>query len=324
MSATTSHSTRLWTVGDVARANPALSSGMKRPFVPVQLTAEPFTTGMAASYGVSSGALQSGLWRRVFRDVWAHEDLPETREFRLAAARLVLTEPAVLCGLTAAWVHGADVRREDDLDVHVGFPRGKRIRKRPGLQVCQETLEPTDWTEIDGVRVTTPLRTAFDCLRWLRGAERLVVADALTHCGTVDLLELRRYFAGKKRLRNLRIGEALLPDVEPKSESPMETRMRVQLLLSGLPRPEAQHEVLTATGALVGRVDLAYPEVKLAIEYDGAWHWKQRRADDRRRAWLRTQGWEVLVYDADDVYGRPLEMCAEVKQALRSRTRQAG
>src|SRR3954451_7940586 len=91
-----------------------------------------------------------------------------------------------------------------------GSPKGKRLRKRPGLAVCQETLDEDDWMQIDGVRVTTPLRTTFDCLRLLRGVERVVVADALTHAGLVTVDELRAYFATKRRLRNLRIAEQLL------------------------------------------------------------------------------------------------------------------
>jgi very-short-patch-repair endonuclease len=287
--------------------------------VPVELTGRPFTTAQAAALGVSKHALQSAPWRRIFRDVWAHRDLADDRLTRLAAARLVLPPHAVLCGLTAAWVHGVDVRRADDLDVHVGFPKGRRLRPRDGLVVCQETLDPTDWSEIDGVRVTTPVRTTFDCMRWLRGAEPLVVADAMTHAGLVDLDELRRYFAGKRRLRNLRVAELLLDEVEPLTESPMETRLRVLLVRGGLRRPTAQHNVLGADGRFIGRADLAYPERRLAIEYDGAWHWKQRRDDERRRTGMRIAGWEVLVFDADDVYGDPDGVIRTVRAALRSR-----
>jgi hypothetical protein len=225
----------------------------------------------------------------------------------------------VLCGLTAAWVHGVDVRRANDLDVHAGFPKGQRIRPRAGLRVCQETLSDSDWVIVDGVRVTTPLRTAFDCLRLLRGADRLVVADALTHAELTTVDELRRYFDVQRRLRNLRRGEALLDDIEPKAESPMETRTRVIMTAAGLPRPEAQWVVRTVTGRFVARLDLAYPELKLAVEYDGAWHWKQRRADERRRAAVRALGWEVLVFDADDVYGDPDGLVRAVGASRRAR-----
>jgi hypothetical protein len=138
-------------------------------FVPDQLRVTPFTLAQATAAGVSKTALQSPPWRRVFHGVWAHADLPDTRDNRLAAVRLVIPVAGVLCGLTAAWVYGADVRRETDLDVHVGFPKGRRIRQQPGLVVCQETLHPADIWSISGAAVTSPVRTTFDCLRLLRG-----------------------------------------------------------------------------------------------------------------------------------------------------------
>ena len=294
---------------------------MRKALVPPDLTTRPFTTAEARAAGLTHDALRALPWRRLFRDVWCHVDLPDSRETRLAAVRLVLPPHAVLCGLTAAWVHGADVRREDDLDVHVGFPKGKRLRSRPGMQVCQETLDPSDWTEIDGVRVTTPIRTTFDCMRWLRGVERVVVADALAHLGVVTVEELRRYFASKRRLRNLRIAELLLDDIEPLTESPTETRLQWVMTEGGLPRPVAQHNIYRSDGAFIARADLAYPECRLAVEYDGAWHWKQRREDDRRRAAMRAAGWEVLVFDAEDVFGDPARVVREIRAALRTRTR---
>jgi hypothetical protein len=247
--------------------------------------------------------------------------MEDTRQTRLAAARLVIPPHGVLRELTAAWVYGADVRREGDLDVHVGFPEGKRIRNQPGLVVCQETLRPSDIWHIDGVAVTSPVRTVFDCLRLLRGAERLVVADALTHLRRTTIEEIRSYFAAQRRMRNLRIAELLIDAIEPKAESPMETRLRLVMVEGGLPPPEAQWEITNAAGVLLWRLDLAYPEIRVAVEYDGAWHWKQRRADDKRRAALRALGWEVLVFDADDVYGNPDGVVSQVRAALRARRR---
>ena len=45
--------------------------------------------------------------------------------------------------------------RAGDLDIHAAFAKGRRIRSRPGLRVCQETLDPSDWTVIDGIAVFT-------------------------------------------------------------------------------------------------------------------------------------------------------------------------
>lgn len=290
---------------------------MRPPFVPDQFRQHPFTTQAAREAGLTRGMLQSAPWQHVFLNVWAHRDLAWTRELRLAAARLVLAPDAVCCGLTAAWLLGLDVRRGTDDGVHVSFPRGRRPRARPGVGVRQETLDESDTCEIDGVRLTTPLRTAFDCLRWLPPTEGLVVADAMTHAGLTSVDALAAYFAGKHRLRNLRRGEALLVDVEPKTESPMETRTRIRLVRRGCPRPEAQVVVRDGFGRFVARLDLGYREELTAVEYDGSHHWEQRRADDRRRDAVRGLGWEVIVVNADDVYSRGNELETAVWRSLR-------
>ncbi len=292
---------------------------MSTAWIPEELTTAPFTRDMANAAGVTDRMLRGSPWRQVFTGVWVHGALADTRELRLQAARLLIPPCGVLCGLTSAWAGGVDVRRLDDLDVHVAFPKGKRIRKRPGLAVCQETLDPSDVALVDGVPVTTALRTAFDCLRWLRRVEGIVVADALTHAGLVQLDELAAYFASRRRLRNLRIGERLLEFVEPLTESPMETRLRMLLVDAGLPRPNPQYEVRNRLDDFVGRLDLAYPEVRLGVEYDGADHWKQRREDDRRRAAIRACDWEVCVFSADDVFVTPDATVSFVRQLLRSR-----
>lgn len=192
----------------------------------------------------------------------------------------------------------------------------------PGAFACwppgsQESLGEPDIARLGSVRVTTPLRTTFDALRLLRGPDLLVVADAMTHAGLVTLKDLREYFATHHRLRNLRVGEQLLDLVEPATESPMESRLRWELHVAGLPRPVVQFEVWDA-GAFVARLDLAYPERKIAIEYDGAWHWERRRHDDRRRDRLRALGWTVLVFSAEDIFQQPLAMTAQIARALRA------
>ena len=306
-------------VGETADSATLLD--MRYADVPVELRHRPFTLAEAHATGLTSRMLEGRSWRQIFRGVWVHCAVEDTRALRFEAARLLLPEHGVVCGLTGAWLHGADVRHEEDVDVDVSFPKGKRRRPREGLRVSQETVQPNDVCVIQGVRVTTGLRTAFDCLRLLKGIERVVVADALTHLGRTNLEELQRYFASQRRLRNLRIGEQLLEDVEPLSESPMESRVRLRLMAVGIPRPRAQWEVFAPSGEFVARLDLAWPELMVAVEYDGAWHWKQRQQDDRRRARARALGWDVHVFGSDDYYGDLDGMIAEVWAALRARQR---
>jgi len=109
-----------------------------------------------------------------------------------------------------------------------------------------------------------------------------------------------------------------LPEVlrrsSPLSDSPMETRIRVAIEDAGLPLPVLQHRV----GPYL--LDLAYPELKLMIEYDGLEHLTPKRAlhDLRRQAYLSGAGWEVLRFLAREVY-QPALVAARVRAAIARR-----
>ena len=92
----------------------------------------------------------------------------------------------------------------------------------------------------------------------------------------------------------------------------METRLRLLLVLAGLPRPQVQvplHEVFA-------RADLYYPESRLVIEYDGATHRESLAADNRRQNRLIEAGYRVLRFTAADVFGEALAVVAIVRQAI--------
>jgi very-short-patch-repair endonuclease len=97
-------------------------------------------------------------------------------------------------------------------------------------------------------------------------------------------------------------GVGQLPEVlrrsSPMAESPMESRIRIAIEDAGLPAPALQYPV----GGYF--LDLAYPELLLALEYDGAHHLTAARAarDLRRQAYLSAAGWEVLRFPAREVF----------------------
>jgi very-short-patch-repair endonuclease len=99
----------------------------------------------------------------------------------------------------------------------------------------------------------------------------------------------------------------------------METRIRMALWAAGLPPPTLQFAV--AAGGKMRRLDLAYPEVRLAVEYDGEDHRTQERArlDLEREAALVALGWTILRFDARLVHRRPDLVARAVASALRRR-----
>ncbi|HLZ36763.1 MAG TPA: DUF559 domain-containing protein [Mycobacteriales bacterium] len=116
----------------------------------------------------------------------------------------------------------------------------------------------------------------------------------------------------------MRLAERAVTLARPAAESPMETRQRLLLVLAGLPEPVPQHEVRDPDGVLIARLDLAYPQRRLGIEFDGSGHAdpRQWRADLRRQNALLRAGWRLLRFTAADVYRHPGTVVAQVRAAL--------
>jgi very-short-patch-repair endonuclease len=101
-----------------------------------------------------------------------------------------------------------------------------------------------------------------------------------------------------------------------RAESPPESRLRVVLALAGRPAVP-QYTVRDAAGNFVARVDLAYPDRRVAIEYDGAWHGErgQLARDRRRHNRLVAAGWTVLYVTAADMHD-PESLVARVEAVI--------
>ena len=104
--------------------------------------------------------------------------------------------------------------------------------------------------------------------------------------------------------------------MDPASESPRESRVRVRLVLAGLPVPVCQHVVLDGR-RFVARVDLAWPEWKVALEYDGHDHTldDRRGHDVDRLDELRRLGWVVITVTSRQ-FARPGWIESGVREAL--------
>ena len=74
------------------------------------------------------------------------------------------------------------------------------------------------------------------------------------------------------------------------------------LQMKGVPRPVPQYEVHEA-GQWLGKVDLAWPEQKLVVEYEGAYHFDEEKIvqDDARYARLIAAGWRVIRLSSADL-----------------------
>jgi hypothetical protein len=283
----------------------------------------------------------------VYPDVYLPADLELDLATRSRAAYLLVRDRGgVLAGYAAAAVLGVDCA-PDDAPAEVLLATNSR--PHPGLLIHRGTATGADLTVVGDLRVTSPLRTAWDLARRLPLVEAVVVVDALaggvrggvggvaggdpaagtgavTGGGAVaggfapaELLARRAAEPGARGSRRLVEAVAL---ADPRAESPPETRLRVALVRAGLPRPEVQFPVLDEYGFELARADLAYPSAKLAIEYDGSTHFEPSRArrDRERDGELDGIGWQTLRVVADDVGIGMLQTTQRVARLLELRT----
>jgi hypothetical protein len=235
--------------------------------------------------------------------------LPDTLELRIAIARRAIAPEVVVARRTAAWLHGLDV-----LD-HRGFPatprietvtreRGKRSDNRLMVAHVADDLLDSDIAEVDGLMVTTPLRTACDLARFAPRTDALVAMDAYLRKGLVERDRLTNHLVRWKKRRGVRQAYATIEIADGRSQSGGESRMRLRVLDMGLPRPELQIPVHDLFGNARFWLDLGWPEWMLALEYDGEeFHPKERKAhDDARREWIAGRGWSVRAFRREHVF----------------------
>jgi len=201
----------------------------------------------------------------------------------------------------------------------VTVPKGSGVSARSGLAVRRDAISPKEVVRVRGKRVTTVLRTLCDLSSRLSVTEAVTVVDMALHAGLVSVDDLkglcarRTHSFGAARLRRV-VGFA-----EPAAESPMESRLRMVLLLGGLPRPLAQAPLHDSRGRFLGRPDLYYPSHRLGLEYDGGTHRTSLVEDNRRQNRLLAAGIRLLRFTAGDVFQNPDTIRTQVRGYLASR-----
>ncbi len=286
------------------------------PTRPAQLRGKIFRGSDQLRRGrLSRGQLRSSAWQRIFPDVYACSSLPLDHARRARAAVHLLIPGAVLSGRSAAVLWGVALAAADD-DVECIVDPACRAGAVQGVRVTRRALGGDEVTRRAGVRVTTPLRTALDLARTEPADEAVVCLDRFLRSGLVALPQVARAAAalGGPGCRRVRLA---VDRADGLAESPQETRLRLLLRRSPLPEPVAQHTVHDADGRFVARVDFGWPEQKVALEYEGAWHGeRQNVARDRRRLnRLAEAGWTVVFATAEDLRD-PVVLLARLAMAL--------
>ncbi len=252
----------------------------------------------------------------MYRNVYVHRSAAITAVTRAQAAWLWSGGGAVLVGRSAAAVHGTEWIDPDD---PAELSRPNR-HVPPGIVCRTYALESSDCCTVNGMRVTTPARTAFDIARTEAHERSAVYLDALaraTRFRVDDVLAMADLHPGARGVRRVRTALRL---VDGGAESPQETRLRLILVDAGMPIPETQIEFRDRYGRVRVRVDMGWRQWKVAVEYDGVQHWTDRRQrawDIERIAMLEASGWTVVRVSAD-MLARPDAVIGRIRAKLRA------
>lgn len=197
--------------------------------------------------------------------------------------------------------------------------RRRRPRSRYELTEAVVALDAlVHWSRVDADALDALAQRQGPYLRTLDGPARsllLAAPGALIRPGALDLDEFQAYALSHRGWRGVRLVPEVVGLCEPAAESPMESRLRMLLALNGFPKPEVQFPV-RVDGATY-RIDLAYPDEMLAIEYDGASHRDRWPEDLRRQNQLEDLGWQFRRYTSDTYYNTPNQILTQIGRALR-------
>ncbi len=311
---------------------------MPRPAsVPDELRAGPFRGCDAVANGlVSRGQLRSGAWVRVLQGVYTHRELTLDGDVRIEALRLALGPGQVVCGRTAAWLHGVWTPRPDasvplEVSTRLGAwgqgdgPARRRLVLRGGPDweggATGISVLDQDVVKLGGLPVLSPLRTCFDLIRERLLVESVVVADAFAWAGAIDLTTLAVYANDRRRWPRVREARVAISLAHAGARSPGESRLRMIPVLAGLPEPLVNVPLLDAGGRVLGVPDLTLigPHGRrVGAEYDGGYHdvGEQPSADRRRGNRVVLGDLPLLRYDAQSLALERETVLAQLSAAI--------
>ncbi|MET8231069.1 hypothetical protein ABZS77_10375 [Micromonospora sp. NPDC005298] len=294
-----------------------------RPHRPPALAWQVFRGSDVIRQGLATRhQLRGSSWIRLRHDVYADARLDRDHALACRAAALRLPPEAVIAGPSSAYLHGVEHAAGFDDDVHVLVPRTRRVDSQRRLRVhlldadapvfpLGDTVEP---------RRTDPTSAAWETAAWLDPLRAVPIVDSLLAGGLTTRAALSALGTANADRPGGRRARWIFGLADPGAQSPPESQLRVRLVLGGLPRPVTRHPIRVADG-LVLHPDLAWPEFRVAVGYDGRRHSDPERPhrDRRRPDLLAGAGWLVLHVTSRRLHDDFPAVFREVRAALITR-----
>jgi hypothetical protein len=277
----------------------------------------PFTRAEARLAGIADRELAGPAYQQLFWGVHISSEVRPTLAIRALAALTIAPSRSVLTHHTAARLWGGTP--PESSMIHITVPRTHRP-KVEGVRPHRVVSMPPS-VKRRGLPVTSPERTFLDLGRWCELVDLVVLGDSLVRAKSTTperLVEAAAAWDGTHQCL-LRRAASLVRD---KVDSPMESRLRMLIVLAGLPEPVVNFEVVHEDGHVQDRIDLSFPDKQLGIEFDGRHHIEreeQWEGDLLRREDLEDDDWKFVVVVSSQFYADPANVLTRVSTAMRSR-----
>ncbi len=274
-----------------------------RPRVPDRLRGQIFRGSDAVAEGLISASRLRREYTRILHGIYAPPGIRVDHGIRTLAALLLMPSTTVLTAHSAAWWYGVPHAEPLDPVMLILAPEipAKGVRGIR-LHVCE--LAEAEINLVNGLRLASPLRCAWDAATLTAPRNALATVDGLLRRGVVTQPQLLDHVSGRAGVWGVTRARPVFELANGLSESPGESWTRWLLHAESLPPAALQHEVFDEEGRFVARVDFAWPAKKIALEYDGSYHADpvQQAADRSRDAALARLGWTVVHMTSSDLH----------------------
>jgi hypothetical protein len=263
----------------------------------------------------------------VFAELWAALDDPGRHLLRARAALRTARSPVALSHTTALTALGAPIWDLPLNEVHLTRLDGRAGRREAGVRQHRGATLPGDLIELAGTRVTSPVRTALDMTRITDVQHSRVSMDWFLHNTKVTKGELRTRADSMDRSPGTLTTSLVIRLADGRLESVGESLSLHMLWRGAVPMPQPQYEILDEWGSVVARVDFAWPEYGVFLEFDGKAKYEKLRKEGesvldvvlrekkREEMICRLTGWRCIRIVWSDLY-HPDETCRYIRSVL--------
>lgn len=278
-------------------------------------TTQPFTRAAALKAEISAKALRGPRFRQVLHGVYVASSVAPTPELRVRAALLPFDPTAWASHASAARLHGVPI--PTIALEHVSVSKRAHRRNRRDI-ACHLRKEAGEVVMRKGLRVSDYAQMFVELAEILGLVDLVVVGDHLVRKNKITVKKLLA-FCEASTLPGAGAARRAASYVRERVDSPMETRLRMLIVLAGLPEPMVNITITDDNDIPIRKYDLSYPKQNIAIEYDGRQHVEiieQWESDLARREAMDDEDWRILVVISKGIYKVPEETLSRVHRLL--------